>query len=91
MGPARNKLTSPLVRQQTTQPYTRPKSLQQAPVRLVLYPEEGHNSKKSASRLDHNLRVVRWMEHYLNGPGGEPPPYELDYAESLGVEEEPGD
>lgn len=63
-------------------------SLDQAPVRLVLYPKEGHNSKKSASRLDHNLRLMRWMEHYLKGPGGEPPPYPLDYAELLGIEEE---
>jgi len=23
------------------------------------------------------------MDHYLKGPGGEPPPYELDHAEKL--------
>ena len=28
--------------------------------------------------------MMRWMEHYLQGPGGEPPPHELDYAEPAG-------
>jgi hypothetical protein len=68
--------------------YRHLKSLQQAPVRLVLYPGEGHNSKKPAARLDHNLRMMRWMDHYLKGPGGEPPPYALDYADTLGIEED---
>jgi hypothetical protein len=22
---------------------------------------------------------MRWMEHYLDGPGGDPPPHEIDY------------
>jgi hypothetical protein len=26
---------------------------------------------------------MRWMDHYLKGPGGEPPPYELDHAGRL--------
>lgn len=52
----------------------------QAPVRLVLYPGEGHGNRKAASRLDYSLRLMRWMEHYLVGPGGDPPPYELDYG-----------
>ncbi|MBI3411677.1 MAG: S9 family peptidase [Planctomycetes bacterium] len=51
----------------------------QAPVRLVLYPGEGHGNRRAASRLDYNLRLLQWMEHYLKGPGGAPPPYELDY------------
>ena len=52
----------------------------QAPVRLVLYPGEGHGNRRAASRLDYNLRMLQWMEHYLKGPGGAPPPYELDYG-----------
>lgn len=52
----------------------------QAPVRLVLYPGEGHGNRRSASRYDYSLRLMRWMTHYLTGPGGEPPPYALDYA-----------
>jgi len=26
---------------------------------------------------------MRWMDHYLKGEGGEPPPYELDHADRL--------
>ncbi|MDO4709147.1 MAG: S9 family peptidase [Pseudomonadota bacterium] len=51
----------------------------QAPVRLVLYPGEGHGNQRAASRYDYSLRLLRWMQHYLTGPGGEPPPYALDY------------
>lgn len=53
----------------------------EAPVRLVLYPGEGHGNRKASSRLDYNVRLMQWMEHYLQGPGGEMPPYEVDYAE----------
>lgn len=52
-----------------------------APVRLVLYPGEGHGNRKAASKLDYSLRMMQWFEHYLRGPGGEPPPHDLDYAE----------
>jgi dipeptidyl aminopeptidase/acylaminoacyl peptidase len=55
------------------------KTLGQAPVRLVLYPGEGHGNRRAASRYDYSLRVLRWMEHYLIGEGGDPPPYQLDY------------
>jgi dipeptidyl aminopeptidase/acylaminoacyl peptidase len=51
-----------------------------APVRLVLYPGEGHGNQRAASRYDYSLRLLRWMEHYLVGEGGEPPPYALDYG-----------
>jgi dipeptidyl aminopeptidase/acylaminoacyl peptidase len=53
----------------------------QAPVRLVLYPGEGHGNRKSPDRLDYNLRMMQWMEHYLLGPGGAPPTYVIDYAD----------
>ena len=53
----------------------------EAPVRLVHYPGEGHGNRKACARLDYNLRMLQWMEHYLVGPGGEMPPFELDYAE----------
>ena len=46
----------------------------------MLYPDEGHGNKKAAARLDYTLRLVRWMEHYLKGKGGDPPPYEMDYG-----------
>ncbi|HUE88853.1 MAG TPA: S9 family peptidase [Vicinamibacterales bacterium] len=51
----------------------------QVPVRLVWYPGEGHGNRRAASRLDYNLRLMRWMTHYLEGPGGEPPSPALDY------------
>jgi dipeptidyl aminopeptidase/acylaminoacyl peptidase len=50
------------------------------PVRLVLYPGEGHGNRRAASRYDYSLRLMRWMNHYLKGPGGEPPPYRIEYG-----------
>lgn len=58
-----------------------------APVRLVLYPGEGHGNQRAASRYDYSLRLLRWMEHYLVGEGGEPPPYALDYGMDAGADE----
>ncbi|GAB4326351.1 MAG: S9 family peptidase [Candidatus Zixiibacteriota bacterium] len=51
----------------------------QATVRLVFYPGEGHGNRDAAARLDFCMRMMRWMEHYLLGPGGDPPDWELDY------------
>jgi dipeptidyl aminopeptidase/acylaminoacyl peptidase len=45
----------------------------QAPVRLVYYPGEGHGNRKATARFDYTLRALRWFDHYLTGPGGEPP------------------
>lgn len=55
----------------------------QAPVRLVIYPGEQHGNRRAASRFDYSLRMMQWMEHYLKGPGGAPPPLELDYGAAL--------
>ncbi len=52
-----------------------------APVRLILYPGEGHGNARAAARLDYNLRSLRWLEHYLMGPGGEPPTSDVRYEE----------
>mgnify|MGYP005843133243 CR=1 FL=1 len=49
------------------------------PVRLVLYPGEGHGNRRAASRYDYSLRLMRWMNHYLKGEGGQPPPYQIEY------------
>ncbi|MFW5816401.1 MAG: prolyl oligopeptidase family serine peptidase [Wenzhouxiangella sp.] len=49
------------------------------PVRLVLYRGEGHGNRRAASRWDYSLRLMRWMNHYLKGEGGDPPPYQIDY------------
>jgi dipeptidyl aminopeptidase/acylaminoacyl peptidase len=53
----------------------------QAPVRLVLYPGEGHGNLRAASRLDYNLRMVAWLTHYLQGQGGPMPSADIDYEE----------
>ncbi len=53
------------------------KTVGKTPVRLVLYPGEGHGNRRAASRYDYNRRMLRWFEHYLTGPGGDPPPHEL--------------
>jgi dipeptidyl aminopeptidase/acylaminoacyl peptidase len=55
------------------------KMLGKTPVRHVRYPGEGHGNRRAASRYDYNLRMVRWMEHYLKGPGGDPPPAGIEY------------
>ncbi len=50
----------------------------QTPTRLVLYPQEGHGNQNAAARWDYLLRLLQWMDHYLKGPGGAPPPHELN-------------
>jgi dipeptidyl aminopeptidase/acylaminoacyl peptidase len=42
-----------------------------APVRLVLYPGEGHGNRKAAARLDYNLRMMEWFDRFLKGEGSE--------------------
>jgi dipeptidyl aminopeptidase/acylaminoacyl peptidase len=66
---------------QSLELYRHLKVLGQAPVRLVLYPGEGHGNRTSAARLDYAVRTLRWMEHYLTGPGGSPPDFTIDYAQ----------
>lgn len=39
------------------------------PVRLILYPGEGHGNTRSASRLDYTLRMIGWFDAYLQGDG----------------------
>jgi hypothetical protein len=55
------------------------KVIGKTPVRMVTYPGEGHGNRRGASRYDLMVRLVRWMEHYLQGPGGDLPPAEVDY------------
>jgi len=35
------------------------------PLRLVLYPGEGHGNQKAAARYDYNLRMMEWFDTYL--------------------------
>ncbi len=51
-----------------------------APVRLIRYPGEKHGNNKNTSRLDYNLRTMRWFEYYLQSdePKNEMPNKYLD-------------
>lgn len=71
---------------QSLELYRSLKILGQTPVRLVFYPGEGHGNRNAAARYDYNLRMMRWMDHYLLGDGGTPPDPNLDYG--LDQEEE---
>ena len=73
---------------QSLEMYRHVKLRTDTPVRLVIYPGEVHGNRHTAARYDYSLRLERWMDHYLKGPGGEPPPYEIDHAERLEVESE---
>ena len=53
------------------------------PVRLVLYPGEGHGNSRAASQLDYAYRMERWMKWYLIDQKEGQPPHELDFAERL--------
>ncbi len=64
---------------QSLELYRHLKVLGQTPVRLVRYPGEGHGNRKAGARYDYNLRMLRWFNHYLKGPGGDPPAPELEY------------
>ena len=57
------------------------KTYGKSPVRLVHYPGEPHGNRRTGSRLDFSLRLMRWMNHYLKGPGGEPPPHLLNLTD----------
>jgi len=68
---------------QSMELYRHLKTLGQAPTRLVWYPGEGHGNRNAAARFDYNVRMLRWMEHYLQGPGGDPPDFNIDYEKEF--------
>jgi dipeptidyl aminopeptidase/acylaminoacyl peptidase len=68
---------------QSLELYRHLKTLGKAPVRLVLYKGEGHGNRKAAARYDYNVRMLQWFEHYLQGPGGDPPAYDIDYGRDV--------
>lgn len=76
---------------QSMELYRQLKVLGQTPVRLVRYPGEGHGNRKAGARYDYNLRMMRWMNHYLKSPGGDPPPAQLDYGIDLDQDEDDED
>jgi dipeptidyl aminopeptidase/acylaminoacyl peptidase len=76
---------------QSLEMYRHMKVRTETPVRLVYYPGEGHGNRNTAAQFDYGLRLVRWMNHYLKGPGGEPPAYEIDHAARLKAAEAAGE
>ncbi|MEL6870513.1 MAG: S9 family peptidase [Pseudomonadota bacterium] len=71
---------------QSLEMYRNVKLRTDTPVRLVFYPGEGHGNRGTAAQYDYGLRMMRWMNHYLLGEGGEPPPYQIDHAGRLDSE-----
>jgi dipeptidyl aminopeptidase/acylaminoacyl peptidase len=64
---------------QSMELYRNLKILGKTPVRLVLYPGEGHGNRKAASRYDYSLRMMRWMKSFLQDSAKEAPPFKIDY------------
>jgi dipeptidyl aminopeptidase/acylaminoacyl peptidase len=58
--------------------YRHIKTRTDTPVRLVLYPGEGHGNANATARLDYNLRTMRWFNEYLKGETQERPDNELE-------------
>ncbi|MFD2518332.1 S9 family peptidase [Salinimicrobium flavum] len=58
--------------------YRHIKTRTDTPVRLVLYPEEGHGNRKSTARYDFNLRMMRWFDTYLKNQTAEVPGINLE-------------
>lgn len=50
---------------QSMELYRALKTLNQAPVRLVLYPGEGHGNARTHSRLDYAIRTMEWFDFYV--------------------------
>ena len=65
---------------QSRELYRHVKTRGSAPVRLVYYPGEGHGNRKAAARHDYCLRLVRWMEHFLQEGGEQAPDWRLEYS-----------
>jgi len=68
---------------QSLEMYRHVKLRTETPVRLVFYPGEVHGNRQTAAQYDYALRFERWMNHYLKGPGGASPPYDIDHAARL--------
>ncbi|MDZ7659043.1 S9 family peptidase [Fodinibius sp.] len=58
--------------------YRHIKTRTDTPVRLVLYPGEGHGNRNATARYDYNLRMMRWFNQYLKGQQQERPDVEIE-------------
>tara|TARA_Y100001935_G_scaffold239088_1_gene226436 strand:+ start:190750 stop:192774 length:2025 start_codon:yes stop_codon:yes gene_type:complete len=52
--------------------YRHIKTRTDTPVRLVLYPGEGHGNRHATAQFDYNLRMLRWFNEYLKGDKEQP-------------------
>ncbi len=64
---------------QSRELYRALKMMTEVPVRLILYPGEGHGNRKAAARYDYSLRMLRWFDHFLRQGGKDLPPWRIDY------------
>ena len=51
----------------------------EAPVRLVLFPGEGHGNARATARFDYSLRALQWFDRFLMDGAEEAPDAKLDY------------
>ncbi|OFY67011.1 MAG: hypothetical protein A3H98_08935 [Bacteroidetes bacterium RIFCSPLOWO2_02_FULL_36_8] len=63
---------------QSVELYRHLKTRTQTPVRLVLYPGEGHGNEKSTARYDFCVRMMNWFDVYLKGDGGKMPERDIE-------------
>ena len=62
--------------------YRHIKTRTDTPVRLVLYPGEGHGNRRSASRYDYSIRMMRWFNTFLKDNNDKMP--EADISVEVG-------
>ena len=64
---------------QSRELYRALKTVTDVPVRLVLYPGEGHGNRRAAARYDYSLRMLRWFDWFLKEGKTEAPPWRVEY------------
>ncbi|WP_037325454.1 S9 family peptidase [Salinimicrobium terrae] len=50
------------------------------PVRLILYPGEGHGNRKSTARYDYSIRMMRWFNTFLQEGSNEMPETDINFG-----------
>lgn len=65
--------------------YRHIKTRTDTPVRLVLYPGEGHGNRNATAQYDYSLRMMRWFNQYLKGADQQRPDSELK-IENLSID-----
>jgi len=63
---------------QSKELYRHIKTRTETPVRLILYPGEGHGNRNSTARFDYSIRMMQWFNLYLKKGGGDLPETNLE-------------